>query len=139
MIKSMPSWLIDALVAMILFAIAFVVERQTEGRLFTSQMFVIVVGGSFVLLRLGNFFAGVGREIGCLFVFAMTWVLPCGGAFFLSINPNTRAIIQDSSSFFMLLGFFLILIMVITFERLRLADETRFKLAKELGQKKLDS
>ena len=139
MIRSMPSWLVDALVASILFVIAFVVERQTEGRLFASQMFAVVGGGSFVLLRLGSFFAGVGREVGCLFVFAMTWVLPCSAAFFLSINPDTRAIIQDSSSFFMSLGFFLILIMVITFERLRLADEARFKPIKESEPKKLDS
>lgn len=139
MIRSMPSWLVDALVAGILFVIAFVVERQTEGRLFASQMFAIVGGGSFVLLRLGYFFAGVGREVGCLFVFAMTWVLPCGAAFFLSINPDTRSMIQDSSSFFMLLGFFLILIMVITFERLRLAGLQRFKSIKESEPKKLDS
>lgn len=135
MIRSMPSWLVDALVALFLFVIAFVVERQTEGRLFASEMFAIVTGGSFVLLRLGSFFGGVGREVGCLFVFAITWVLPCAGGFFLAINPDTRAVIQDSRSFFMLLGFFLILIMVITFERLRLADEARFK----QKQKKLDS
>ena len=138
MIRSMPSWLVDALVALFLFVIAFVVERQTEGRLFASEMFVIVAGGSFVLLRLGNFFAGVGREVGCLFVFAITWVLPCAGAFFLAINPNTRAVIQDSGSFFMLQGFFLILIMVITFERLRLAGLQRFKQKQASAQKKLD-
>lgn len=140
MIRSMPSWLVDVLVALLLFVIAFAVERQTEGRLFASQMFPIVAGGSFVLLRLGSFFAGIGREIGCLFVFAMTWVLPCAGAFFLSINPDIRAIIRDSWSFFILLGFFLILIMLITFERLRLADETRFKQKQQsAAAKKLDS
>lgn len=138
MIRSMPSWLLDILVALILFVIAFVVERQTEGRLFAREMFMIVTGGSFVLLRLGHFFAGVGREVGCLFVFAMTWVLPCAGALFLVVNPDTRAVIQDSSSFFMLLGFFLILIMVITFERLRLMDEARFKQKEASAQKKLD-
>jgi len=135
----MPSWLVDALVALFLFVIAFIMERQTEGRLFASQMFAVVAGGSFVLLRLGNLFARVGREVGCLFVFVMTWVLPCAAAFFLSINPDTRAVIQDSGSFFILLGFFLILIMVITFERLRLADETRFKPKPPSAQKKLDS
>ncbi len=128
MTRSIPSWLVDALVAVVLFVIALVVERQTDGRLFTSQILLSVGTGSFILLRLGAAFARAGRTLGCLFVFAITWVLPCSAALFLSVNPDTRAMLRDSGPFFILLGIFLILIMLITFERLRMADEARFSL-----------
>ena len=128
MTRSIPSWLVDALVAVVLFVIALVVERQTDGRLFTSQILLSVGTGSFILLRLGAAFARAGRTLGCLFVFAITWVLPCSAALFLSVNPDTRTMLRDSGPFFILLGIFLILIMLITFERLRMADEARFSL-----------
>ena len=128
MTRSIPSWLLDALVAVVLFVIALLVERQTDGRLFTSQILLSVGTGSFILLRLGAAFARAGRTLGCLFVFAITWVLPCSAALFLSVNPDTRTMLRDSGPFFILLGIFLILIMLITFERLRMADEARFSL-----------
>jgi len=122
----LPSWLIDALLAALLVGIALIVERFTEGRLFTSTIVLSVGIGTFVLLRLGGAFAQVGRTVGCLFVFAMTWVLPCAAALFFTVHPDRRAIVRDSLPFFTLVGFFLILIMLITFERLRLADVARF-------------
>ena len=122
----LPGWLIDALLAALLVGIALIVERLTEGRLFTSTIVLSVGIGSFVLLRLGAAFAQVGRTVGCLFVFAMTWVLPCAAAFFLTINPDRGVIVRDSLPFFTVVGFFLILIMLVTFERLRLADVARF-------------
>lgn len=128
--KKLPSWLIDGVVAALLVVIALVVERQTQGRLFTSQIVLSVGGGSFVLLRLGAGFARAGRTLGCLFAFAITWVLPCSAALFLSVNPDTQSMLRDSGPFFMLLGFFLILIMLITFERVRIEDQARFALAK---------
>ena len=122
----LPGWLIDALLAALLVGIALIVERLTEGRLFTSTIVLSVGIGSFVLLRLGAAFAQVGRTVGCLFVFAMTWVLPCAAAFFFTINPDRGAIVRDSLPFFTVVGFFLIVIMLVTFERLRLADVARF-------------
>lgn len=124
--RSVPAWLVDLMVAIFLTAVAYGVERATEGRLFTRDLVFWVGGGSFLLLRLGATLARAGRTLGCLYVFAITWLLPCSAALFLTADSDWRAMLRDSSPLFIALGFFLILIMLITFERLRLADEARF-------------
>lgn len=124
--RSIPSWILDILIAATLAAIGLVIERQTDGRLFTSTIVLWVGGGSFLLLRLGAILARAGRTLGCLFTFAITWLLPCIVVLTFAISPDMQATIRDSSPFFLSLGLFLIAIMIITFERIRIADQARF-------------
>lgn len=124
--RTIPGWLIDAGLAVVLALVALAVERWSEGRLFTRDVLLWVGGGSFLLLRLGDLFARAGRTLGCLFVFAMTWLLPCAVALYFTLVPARRAVLRDSLAFFVLLGFVIILIMVVTFERMRVADVARF-------------
>jgi hypothetical protein len=125
-IQRLPGWMVDGLMAALFALVAVVVERQTEGRLATSTIALWIGVGSFLLLRLGAGFARAGRTLGCGFVFALTWLLPCVVALSFSLDANRRAIVRDSPLFFILSGIFVILIMVLTFERIRLADVARF-------------
>jgi hypothetical protein len=125
--RPIPGWLADLLLALALVGIAIAVERQTQGRLANETIALWTGLGSFILLRVGATLARAGRELGCLFVFAMTWLLPCASVLYLAINRRMTATVRDSLSFFFLLGFFIILIMIITFERIRRADATRYQ------------
>ena len=117
----------DVAIATVLVAVAIVVERQTQGRLDSWMVVAPWVGaGSFLLLRLGAILGGADRTLGCGFVFAMTWLLPCATLLFVNASTDRRAMVRDSAPFFVALGFFLILIMIVTFERMRLADVARF-------------
>lgn len=128
--RTPPRWALDIGIAIALTLVGIAVERWTQGRLFDSQIAWIVGGGSFLLLRVGDGLARRGRTLGCLFLVALTWLLPCSAALFFSVVPSVRHIPRDSMPFFALLGLFLIVIMVITLERLRLADEARFATVK---------
>jgi hypothetical protein len=124
--RSIPGWLVDLLIALALVGIAIVVERQTQGRLGNDTIALFVGLGTLLLLRLGATLAQAGREMGCLFVFAITWVLPCASVLYVASSARLAAMVRDSLAFFTLLGFFLILIMIVTFERIRRADEARY-------------
>jgi hypothetical protein len=118
--------LVDALVAALLAAIAVAVERATQGRIDNRDVVLVVGVGGFVLLRVGAVLARAGRTLGCLYAFAVSWVLPCAVLLFFVANPGLSNIIRDSTPFFVLLGFVAIAIMAITFERVRREDERRF-------------
>ncbi len=115
----------DGLMALMLAGIGIVVERQTQGRLFTETIVLWVGIGSFVLLRSGAVLARAGRTLGCGFVFTITWLLPCAVLLYMMTSTNLQRVMRDSFPFFIYLGFVLIFIMLVTFERLRLADEAR--------------
>ncbi|MBA3532523.1 MAG: hypothetical protein H0T73_11420, partial [Ardenticatenales bacterium] len=74
---SIPGWLLDGLIALLLVGIAVAIERQTQGRVSNESIALWVGGGTLLLLRLGNAVAQKGRGLGCAFVFAITWLLPC--------------------------------------------------------------
>ncbi len=115
----------DLLVALLLAGVGLLVERVTQGRLWSESILLWVGGGSFVLLRVGARLAQAGRTLGCGFVVVITWLLPCIALLYMVINPTMQRVVRDSTPFFAYLGVVLILIMVVTFERLRLADERR--------------
>lgn len=120
-----PGWLRDLLLAVVALALGVAIERATEGRLFTGTIVLWLGLGSFLLLRVGAALAARGRTLGCGFVFAITWVLPCAALLYMMANPSLQRVVRDSPTFFLYLGFVLIGIMVVTFERLRIADEKR--------------
>lgn len=121
----MPGWLLDLGIALLLGGGALLLERLTEGRLPSRDVFLFVGAGTFLLLRAGARLARAGRTLGCLFVGGVTWLLPCAGALFLTVDGDRRAIVRDSLPLFMVVALFLILVMVLTFERMRVADERR--------------
>jgi hypothetical protein len=61
----------------------------------------------------------------------ITWILPCAVVLYFLTNPDYLNVIRDSTPFFVYLGFVVIAIMGITFERVRQADEKRFAAAKK--------
>lgn len=124
--RTPPRWLMDAGIALILALVGIAIERWTEGRLASDDIALWVGAGSFLLLRVGDGLVRQGRTLGCLFLVTLTWLLPCSTALFFAAVPRVRNMPRDSMPFFALLGLFLIVIMVITLERLRLADEARF-------------
>ncbi|GEM_PF-6435499 len=115
----MPGWLQDALVAALMVVVAVAVERWTQGRVANSTIVLWVGGVYFALLRLGAWLARLGRTLGCLFGFGVTWLLPCGVVAYVALSGDRMAVIRDSLPLFMLLGLFLVLVMVITLERVR--------------------
>ncbi len=129
--KTIPSWAIDAGIALLLAFVSYVAERVTQGQLFTDYIYLVVTValGVFVLLRGGNLFAKAGTTLGCLYVFAITWILPCSTALIITGVPRFRDAVQNSPAFFVLAGFYLLAIMGITFERMRRNDERRVKRA----------
>lgn len=130
-IKRIPDWGIDLIVAVALAGIAIAVERLTQGRIDNPEILGVVGGGSFLLLRIGAVLAKAGRTLGCLYGFVITWILPCAVVFYFLANPDYLNILRDSTPFFVYLGFVVIAIMGITFERVRQADERRFAAAKK--------
>lgn len=128
-IKRTPAWGIDLIVALGLAGIAIALERFTEGRIDNRDVFLVVGGGGFLLLRIGAILAKAGRTLGCLYGFVITWILPCAVVLYFLANPDYLNIIRDSTPFFVYLGFAVIAIMAITFERVRQADERRFTAA----------
>lgn len=124
--RRVPGWVVDALLAALVALVAVVAERQSQGRIATSTLVLWLGVGGFGLLRLGAAFARAGRTLGCGFVFALTWLLPCTVALLFTLNASRRAVVRDSPIFFVLAGFWIILIMVVTFERIRVADVARF-------------
>lgn len=125
-LNRLPAWLFDLVVALLMVALAITVERATQGRLDNRDIALSVGVGGFLLLRLGALLANAGRTLGCMYAFAITWLLPCAVVLYFVANRNLVNIIRDSAPFFVLLGFLLIAIMGITFERIRRADERRF-------------
>lgn len=130
-LKRIPGWAIDVVVALLLAGMAIAIERFTEGRIDNQHVLLIVGGGGFLLLRIGAILARAGRTLGCLFGFVITWILPCAVVLYFLATPDSLNIIRDSTPFFVYLGFVVIAIMGITFERVRQADERRFAAAKE--------
>lgn len=129
--KRIPDWGIDLIVAVMLAGIAVALERLTQGRIDNPEIVGVVGGGSFLLLRIGALLAKAGRTLGCLYGFVITWILPCAVVFYFLANPDYLNIIRDSTPFFVYLGFVVIAIMGITFERVRQADERRFATSKQ--------
>lgn len=127
MAERLPAWALDIGVALLLAAVGLGVERLTEGRLFTESILLWVGGGTFVLLRLGARLAQMGRTLGCGFVFLITWLLPCVLLLYMISNSHLQRVIRDSPAFFLYLGLVLILIMLLTFERVRQADVARYE------------
>jgi hypothetical protein len=125
--RSIPGWLVDVLITGLLVTVAVVAERQTQGRIASSTIVLWIGSGSFLALRVGAVLARAGRTLGCGFVFALTWLLPCSTALFFTLDGTRRAVVRDSPAFFVLLGVFVILIMVVTFERIRVADAARYE------------
>lgn len=121
----LPAWLVDLLLALLLVGLGVGVERLSQGRLANESIALWVGGGSFLLLRLGAKLAQAGRTLGCLFAFAITWLLPCLAVLYLASSNEAARIVRDSTTFFLMLGVFLIMIMVVTLERLRRADAQR--------------
>ncbi|MGH2542816.1 MAG: hypothetical protein ACRDIB_08465 [Ardenticatenaceae bacterium] len=115
----------DLVLALLLVVLSLTVERATQGRLSNITIVLWVGLGGFLLLRLGAIMARAGRTLGCLFVFALTWLLPCTLLLYLVASPDLKVIVRDSLPFFILAGFILILIMIVTLERTRSADEAR--------------
>ncbi len=124
-----PGWGIDLMMALALAGLAIAVERLTEGRIDNRDVVLVVGGGGFLLLRIGALLAQAGRTLGCLYGFVITWILPCAVVLYFLANPDYLNIIRDSTPFFVYLGFVVIAIMAITFERVRQADERRFAAA----------
>lgn len=125
-VAALPGWALDALLALLLVAAGIVLERITQGRVANESIALFVGLGSFGLLRLGALFGAVGRTVGCLFVFALTWVLPCAGFIYMTTDRTMQRVVRDSVPLFLYLGLVLIIIMLVTFERMRLADVTRY-------------
>lgn len=125
--KQFPGWLVDLLLALLLAGVGLLIERLTDGRLWTATILWWVGGGSFLLLRLGARLAQAGRTLGCAFVLGITWLLPCVTLLYMMSNDHLQRVVRDSTPFFAFLGFVLILVMLVTFERLRLADERRHR------------
>jgi hypothetical protein len=121
-----PAWLVDGLIALVLAAVAITLERQTQGRIASETVALWVGGGSFALLRAGATLARAGRTLGCLFVFGITWLLPCAALLYIASSLRMKVLVRDSLPLFVLLGLILILIMVVTFERIRVADIARY-------------
>jgi hypothetical protein len=130
-IKRIPAWVVDLIIALILAGIAIAIERFTQGRIDNRDVFLVVGGGSFILLRIGAVLAKAGRTLGCLFGFVITWILPCAVVLYFLANADYLNVIRDSTPFFVYLGFIVIAIMGITFERVRQADEKRFAAVKK--------
>ncbi|MDQ7028903.1 MAG: hypothetical protein Q9O62_03560 [Ardenticatenia bacterium] len=121
----MPGWLQDALLAALMVVVAVVVERWTQGRVANSTIVVWVGGLYFVLLRLGAWLARMGRTLGCLFGFGVTWLLPCGAVAYVALSGDRVATVRDSLPLFILLGVFLVVVMTITLARVRAHDMSR--------------
>jgi hypothetical protein len=128
-IKRIPGWVLDLVIALVLAGIAVALERLTQGRIGSPEVFSVVGGSSFLLLRGGAVLAKAGRTLGCLYGFVITWILPCAVVIYFIANPDYLNIIRDSTPFFVYLGFVVIAIMGITFERVRQEDERRFAAA----------
>lgn len=123
--RALPAWAVDIAMALVLAGMGLMVERLTQGRLFTETILLWVGGGSFVLLRLGARLARAGRTLGCGFAFLITWLLPCVLVLYMMANSGLQRVVRDSPPFFLYLGLVLILIMLLTFERVRQADVAR--------------
>jgi hypothetical protein len=128
------AWVVDGLLALALAVIAITLERQTQGRIASQTVALWVGGGSFVLLRVGAALARAGRTLGCLFVFTITWLLPCAVLLYIASSTPLKAMVRDSLPLFVLLGFILIFIMVVTFERIRVADVARYNSSSSKGE-----
>ncbi|HBY93119.1 MAG: hypothetical protein M5U01_27430 [Ardenticatenaceae bacterium] len=118
----LPSWLIDLLVAAALAALAAFLERMTEGRIATTSILLWVGGGLFVLLRIGALLAQMGRTLGCGFAFLVAWVIPCIGLGLLVASSEVQRVVRDSLALFLLIGVYLLVVMGLTFERVRVHD-----------------
>ncbi len=122
--------LLDLLLASLLAAVAVALERTTQGRVATESILLWVGVGFFAALRIGAVLARAGRTLGCGYVFLLTWVLPCVLLLYLIASSDMQRVVRDSVPLFVLLGLYLIVVMVVTFERLRLADERRAALGR---------
>lgn len=138
-VRRMPMWGIDLILAIVMAAVAVGVERVTQGRIDTNNVIIVVGLGSFLLLQMGAGLARRGRTLGCLFTFGITWLLPCAVALVFATNSDISHIVRDSTPFFVLLGFLLIIIMTITLERIRRADERRFARAAAQAAQTIDA
>lgn len=121
----LPSWFIDILVAAALATLSVIVERATEGRLATTSVFLWVGVGIFVLLRIGAVLARRGRTLGCGFAFVVVWLIPCIGLGLLVSSSEVQRVIRDSLPLFLLIGVYLLVVMGLTFERVRVHDTAR--------------
>lgn len=121
----LPSWFIDLVVAAALAALAAAVERATQGRLSTGSVLAGVGLGLFLLLRVGALLARAGRTLGCGFAFLVAWLLPCIGLGFIVGSTGAQRVARDSLPLFLLAGVYLIAVMALTFERVRVHDVAR--------------
>jgi len=121
----LPGWLVDVGLVALMVAISIAVERATQGRIANTSIVVWVGLVYFVLLRLGAFFARVGQTVGCLSALLIAWVLPCGFVGWLALSPDRQAMARDSIYLFALQGLFIIIVMWMTFERIRHYDQRR--------------
>ncbi len=121
----LPGWLLDAVLTALMVAVAIAVERWTQGRIANTSLVLWVGGVFFLLLRLGAWLARLGRTLGCLFGFLVTWLLPCGAVGYIVLSSDRVATVRDSLPLFMLLGGYLIVVMAVTFERVRAHDVVR--------------
>lgn len=117
----------DVLVAAGLAVLAAVVERVTQGRLATTSVLLWIGLGFFVLLRLGALLARAGRTLGCGFAFLVVWLLPCLGLALLVSSGEVQRVIRDSLPLFLLIGVYLLVVMGLTFERVRVHDTARLQ------------
>ncbi|KPL89253.1 hypothetical protein [Ardenticatena maritima] len=124
--RQVPGWLIDLLLVAGMIALSIAVERATQGRIANTSIIVWVGAVYFVLLRVGAFLARVGQTLGCLGALVMAWVLPCGFVGWLALSPDRQAMARDSIYLFALQGVFIIIVMWMTFERIRYHDQQRF-------------
>ncbi len=125
--RRIPGWVLDAVLAALMVAAAVAVERWTQGRIANTTLIVWVGGLYFLLLRLGAGLARMGRTLGCLFGFLVTWLLPCGAVGYIALSSDRMAAVRDSLPLFVLLGGYLVVVMAVTFERMRALDAARLQ------------
>jgi EamA domain-containing membrane protein RarD len=123
----LPSWLIDLLIAAGLAVIAVTIERATQGRLSTVSVLLSVGLGLFLLLRIGAILARAGRTLGCGFAFLVVWLVPCIGLGLLVGSSEVQRVMRDSLPLFLLIGVYLLVVMGLTFERVRVHDTARLE------------
>lgn len=122
----LPDWLVDVGLVALMIAVSIAVERATQGRIANTSIVLWVGLIYFALLRIGAFFARMGQTLGCLSALLIAWVLPCGFVGWLALSPDRQAMARDSLYLFALQGVFIIIVMWMTFERIRHHDQRRF-------------
>lgn len=123
----LAGWVFDGILAALMVAVAIGVERWTQGRIANTTLVVWVGSVYFLLLRLGAWLARLGRTLGCLFGFAVTWLLPCGVVGYIALSGDRMARVRDSLPLFILLGVYLVIVMAVTLERVRAHDVVRLE------------